>query len=252
MQTLNAFQLKWIAIIGMVFNHISLAFDAVIPLWLDIPIYAVGGLTFPIMAYFAVEGYRHTRSLDSYTGRLALFGAIAIPFHALVFGGWGLNIMFTIIVGLFCLWLHDSMIKRRMQVQFWVIFAGICGLMAWQPVHFDWSVIGVIMIVLTHVIKHEPARRVVPPLLAASWWTLPALLTFDLSSVSIFTLVFALGSVLAALLLFNYNGQRGRPMKWTFYIAYPAHLAVIGLAAFALDLTRLPPLPGFLSFLPWP
>lgn len=249
--TFNAFQLKWIAIIGMVFNHISIAFDAVLPLWLDIPIYAAGGLTFPIMAYFAVEGYRHTRSLENYTGRLVLFGLIALPFHALVFGGWGLNIMFTIVVGLCCLWLHDNMTNRRMQWQFWLLFAGILGLMAWQPIHFDWSVIGVAMMMLAHVLRQENLRRVLPALIAAGFWTLPAILSFDPTSLSIFTVVFALGSLLAALLLHQYNGQRGRRMKWAFYIAYPAHLAAIGLAALAFDLVALPPLPDFLSFLPW-
>ncbi|MCL2195730.1 MAG: conjugal transfer protein TraX [Oscillospiraceae bacterium] len=249
MPTFNAFQLKWIAIVGMVLNHISIAFDGVIPHWIDVPIFAAGGLTFPIMAYFAVEGYRHTRSLEQYTGRLALFGAIAIPFHALVFSGWGLNIMFTIIVGLFCLWLHDKMAKMRWQ--FWVLFAGLMGLMSWQPVHFDWSVIGVLMIVLAHVIPHETARRVAPPLIAAGAWLLPMMSDFDLASVSIFTLVFALGCVVAAGLLYLYNGERGKRMKWAFYIAYPAHLAAIGLVALAMDLVHLPPLPGFLSFLPW-
>lgn len=36
-----------------------------------------------------------------------------------------------------------------------------------------------------------------------------------------------LGFGLAALLLINYNGQRGRPLKWFFYIYYPAHLIIL-------------------------
>ena len=42
-------------------------------------------------------------------------------------------------------------------------------------------------------------------------------------------LVFAL---VAAILVFFYNGQRGRNLKWLFYWAYPVHIAV--LAAFRL------------------
>lgn len=36
-----------------------------------------------------------------------------------------------------------------------------------------------------------------------------------------------LGFGLAALLLINYNGQRGRPLKRFFYIYYPAHLIIL-------------------------
>jgi len=251
MQTLNAFQLKWIAIIGMVCNHISIAFDGYIPLWLDVPLFAAGGLTFPIMAYFAVEGYRHTRNLSKYIGRLALFGLIALPFHALTFGGVGLNILFTIIIGLFCLWLHDKLASRHMHWQFWLLFAGILVLINWQPVHLDWSIVGVAMIVMGHVIKHERASRVVPALAAGISWLLPAILPADLSSISIFTLVFALGCMVAAALLYHYNGQRGRRMKWAFYIAYPAHLAAIGLIALALGLVTLQQLWNSLPVFTW-
>ncbi|MEE0705834.1 MAG: TraX family protein [Adlercreutzia sp.] len=36
-----------------------------------------------------------------------------------------------------------------------------------------------------------------------------------------------IGFGLAALLLISYNGQRGRPLKWFFYIYYPAHLMAL-------------------------
>ncbi|WP_296010864.1 TraX family protein [uncultured Adlercreutzia sp.] len=39
------------------------------------------------------------------------------------------------------------------------------------------------------------------------------------------------GFGLAALLMLKYNGRRGRPLKWFFYLYYPAHLLVLwGLA----------------------
>lgn len=34
-------------------------------------------------------------------------------------------------------------------------------------------------------------------------------------------------SILAVVLVYFYNGRRGRRIKWTFYAAYPAHLAVL-------------------------
>jgi len=251
MPKLNAFQLKWIAIIGMITNHIVIGlWSDSFPVWLAVPFYALGGLTFPIMAYFVVEGYRHTRSLKKYVGRLALFGLIALPFHILVFGTIMLNIMFTIIVGLFCLWLYDKLAKVR--PLFWVLFVIIC-LLTLLPIPFDWPIIGVIVVILTHAIKSEKARRVVPSLVAAGFMLvitglgalgmsaggdveIAGLAGYDVTLMWV-SITFIFGNIAAAILLRNFNGDRGKRMRWAFYVAYPVHLAAIGLAAVALGLT---------------
>ncbi len=44
-----------------------------------------------------------------------------------------------------------------------------------------------------------------------------------------------IGFTLACILLLLYDGRRGRPMKWLFYIYYPAHLLVIWLVKLALS-----------------
>ncbi|MCL2446624.1 MAG: conjugal transfer protein TraX [Oscillospiraceae bacterium] len=254
MPKLNAFQLKWIAIIGMILNHMVLAWWDIIPTWLAVPMYAAGGLTFPIMAYFVVEGYRHTSNLGKYIGRLALFGLIALPFHALTFGAVMLNILFTIVISLFCLWLYDKMAKVR--PLFWIAFVIICFLTVW-PVMFDWLIIGPIVVMMTHVIKHEKRRRTLPAILAGIFffvttalgtlgaWMLnnmpedadavmlvdiPAIDTSDIVLMAV-SCTFVIGCIAAALLLRNFNGDRGKRMKWAFYIVYPVHLAVIGLVA---------------------
>jgi len=61
------------------------------------------------------------------------------------------------------------------------------------------------------------------------------------------TPVFAIGCFLGAILIRNYNGERGKRAKWLFYVAYPTHLAIIaaimvltGVATFNLF--------GFISF----
>ena len=73
-QNLDAYKLKWIAIIGMILNHVAIALREVVPFGLQFPLYAVGGLTFPIMAFFVVEGYRHTSNLKRYMLRIFIFG----------------------------------------------------------------------------------------------------------------------------------------------------------------------------------
>ena len=36
-----------------------------------------------------------------------------------------------------------------------------------------------------------------------------------------------LGGMFSVPILAAYNGQRGRPVKWLFYVFYPVHLAVL-------------------------
>jgi len=256
MPKLDAFQLKWIAIVGMVLNHIVIGWWEIIPLGLALPLYAAGGLTFPIMAFFVVEGYRHTSNLKKYVTRLFIFGAISIPFHALTFGFLGLNIMFTIIVGIVCMVLYDKMKRRAL---FWTVFVVIALLTA-VPVSFDWAIIGVIVVLLTHIIKDENKRRIVPAIVAGVFmfvlslfgvwmerWAeanpdiqaeLVGMPGYD-SALMMVSTVFIIGCIAAAVLLKNFNGERGRRMKWLFYTFYPLHLAIIGVVALLMGWVEL-------------
>ncbi|MCL2621078.1 MAG: conjugal transfer protein TraX [Defluviitaleaceae bacterium] len=240
----DAFTLRWIAIIGMVLNHIVIAWWEIIPLWLAIPMYATGGLTFPIMAYFVVEGYKHTSNLKKYILRLLIFGVISIPFHVLTFGFLGLNIMFTIIVGILCILLYD---KMKIRPLFWILFV-VIALLTTFPIFFDWAIIGVVAVLLTHIIKNEKARRIVPAVVSGVFMLLFSLLGilgtstpytqveiaglpgYDIELMVVST-VFIVGCLVAAFLLKNFNGQRGKRMKWLFYSFYPLHLAVLGIVA---------------------
>ena len=252
MLKLDAYTLKWIAIIGMILNHMVYAWQAILPTWLLFPLYAAGGLTFSIMAYFVVEGYRHTSNLKRYLLRLLVFGIIAIPFHILVFRMIQFNIMFTIILGIVLLVLYDK-IKRR--ALFWLVFALILPLTLFVDLNF----VGVLMVVLYHIISNEKARRIAPSVVAGVCWLFVSLfgivslatlqvtpgmeaqveflertvgdMNFMLASATFF-----IGCFAAAFLLLRFNGERGKKMKWLFYAFYPLHLAVLAGVAIALGL----------------
>jgi hypothetical protein len=242
---LNAFQLKCIAIVGMILNHAVFALEEIIPLWLMFPMYAAGGLTFAIMGYFVVEGFRHTSSLKRYMLRLLIFGIIATPFHFLVFQMPVLNTMFTILYSLLMLIMYE---KLKSRVVFWILFIIL------SPLTFflDLYVFAVFMVILYHAIKTESTRRTIPPIINGIVFTLiMALAVFGVlsfqsmgypygyamlelfeasfGSVNIIyaSVTFGLGSFLAAFLLKNYNGERGKPMKWAFYVIYPVHFIVL-------------------------
>ena len=157
-------------------------------------LFGFGGLTFPIMAFLLVEGYRHTSNVARYARRLLVFALVAqVPFG--MFLSPGLNVLFTLLV---CL-----------------------GLLA--PC----------MVMVLRVVSDQRRRIAYSALLPIAANGLPALEQL-LAMPSLQNLAFALyplvGCTATIPLLWAYNGGRGRPMKWFFYAYYPAHIAVLGLA----------------------
>ena len=224
---LDASALKLIAIFGMTLDHVGIVFGGMLPLWAETALFALGGLTFPIMAYLLVEGYKHTSNLKKYAFRLFIFALISsLPFR------WalrlpGLNVLFTLLLGLATLYLYDHMKNRP---AFWAAFAG----MSVFSVVMDWGLIGVPMVLLYRVLRGKRQRVVIPALLPIGL----ALVQFgvrcimpsmsgidDLPSVA----YAVIGCGLTIPLLANYNQQRGKSLKYLFYVYYPAHLLVLAL-----------------------
>jgi len=254
MQNIDAYRLKWIAVTGMFLNHVAMALREVVPFALQFPLYAAGGLTFPIMAFLAVEGYRRTSDLKKYLLRLLAFGLVAqVPYMAAFREyGFALNIMFTIALGILLLLLYDRMKTR-------ILFGAIFALALVASMAFDWAVIGIIMMLLYRAIPGESKRRILPGVASGIFYAafvgIAALNLHRMSSdpgaeelVAQFeasfmgmemllpALAFPVGMFAAAFLLKGYSGERGKPMKYFFYVFYPLHLAVLAGIALALGL----------------
>ena len=255
MITLNAYQLKWIAVIGMVLSHAAYALREMLPFWLMVPMIASGGLTYPIMGYFVTEGYKYTSNMKKYMMRLFVFGLISIPFYILTFRSFQFNIMFSIMLSIFMFILYD---KVKFKFIFWLIFPLILVISLW----FDWWIFGMIMMLLYHIIRNETARRVVPgvvfgilyiPFVVFGIMSLTALEAVPGAEAQIEAFhntwgnmdilkaatAGTIGCICAAILLKNYNGERGKRVKWLFYIAYPLHLLILGGLALALGFIDL-------------
>ena len=257
----NAYTLKWIAVIAMVMNHIAIGLNPVLPLPVLLPLFAAGGLTYTIMAYFVVEGYHYTSNLKKYISRLLIFGLIAQAFHPMVLGitaimpGIFLNIMFTITLSLIVLILYD---KIKVRFLFWLLFVAACA----AALYMDLFFMGILVPFLYYTIKKENLRRILPGIIGGSVSLIFGLLSlfallmlqntpgmeaefqYALESTGmsmdliLASPTFALGSFLGAVLIKNYNGERGKPAKWLFYVAYPLHLAVIAGVGAALGVVE--------------
>ncbi|MCL2199109.1 MAG: conjugal transfer protein TraX [Defluviitaleaceae bacterium] len=236
---LTAFWLKIIAVTGMILQHMALALPGAFPLGVEIFLQISGGLTFPILAFLLVDGFRATSNLSKYMTRLAVFGVISFVPHLFVLGT-GLNIMFTMALSLYLLKLRR---ERGNSASFWAIFVVLILACAF----LDWGIIGPIGVILYDMIKNEKARRIVVPLFFIAGVLLQGLLVTSLMSLfidmeylmaemdmSIAPAFFPVGTLLAIPLLLLYNGERGRPAKWFFYVIYPLHLAVLAIVSIAM------------------
>jgi hypothetical protein len=234
---LNAYALKMTAIIGMALQHTAIVLGDVVPPAMHFPMQFAGGLTFPVMAFFVAEGYRHTSNLQKYMGRIFIFALIAQIPYMLAFGpvfftmSFHPNIMFTIFIGLAMLVIYD---KMRVRELFWALFI----IISIATLLFDWGIIGPAIILMYHAIKSEPARRIAVPMAACGGLlALSIIQGADIGSlVASPRLMFLLGVLCTIPLLLLYNGRRGRSMKYLFYIFYPLHLLILALIALSLGI----------------
>ena len=129
--------------------------------------------------------------------------------------------LITLLLGLLLLHLHDVLESRAAwwaAVVAGVVVSGAC----------DWGFIGVPMILIAAFMPTRRQQALYSSTLPMAGFGLPALVELAMGSPAVLpALLYALGNGAAGLLLCSYNGKRGRPLKWFFYVYYPAHLAVL-------------------------
>lgn len=203
---LNSFQLKWIAIITMVIDHVGAILYPQ-----EILFRVIGRIAFPIFCFLIVEGFFHTRDVGRYMLRLGGFALISEVPYDLAFRGkvlemYNQNVFFTLVLGVFLMYLLEK------STQFPVRAGAILLVMVIAEIlHTDYGSVGILLILLYYRF-HE--RQKTGMCLGAVWNLLAGV------SVQCF-------GVLATPFLALYNGQRGPKIKYFFYIFYPAHLLVL-------------------------
>lgn len=212
---MTTFALKLIAISAMAVDHLgAVLFPG--QRWMRL----LGRLSMPLMCFLITEGFRYTRNPTRYLRRLFGFALLSeLPFDLCFYGGSypaKQNVFFTLALGLMALRLYDtaeSSFGRAMAL----LAPALLGVL----LQTDYGAYGVLLICGFYLLP----RR------AAGWCLLLLALNF----------LFGMGprqlfSMLAVPLLARYNGQRGRPAKWGFYLFYPAHLLLLALIAGRLPL----------------
>ena len=100
---LTSYQLKWIAVITMVIDHIgAVLFPG------ELILRIIGRLSFPIFCFLLTEGFCHTHNRRAYMQRLGVFALVSEVPYDLTFHGKLLdlerqNIFFTLLLGVILL-----------------------------------------------------------------------------------------------------------------------------------------------------
>lgn len=254
---IDGFTLKVLAIISMTANHVAHVMGSMMPWQATFLLHILGGVTYPIMAFLLVEGYLHTSNLKRYATRLLVFALISqVPFSLCL--GAHANVLFTLLMGLALLWAWDNIANRG---------ASLLVLLAITAISYfcDWSLIGPAIVLLFYLLRDKGTRGVIITMVLPYAFTIGSVMTsfipelqnsIELGAIATSqgtdgsyrmlylpglpiylsaallsnaaNIGYALvGFTIATVCICNYNGKRGRSMKWLFYAYYPAHLAVI-------------------------
>ncbi len=163
---ITGFTLKLAALAGMTANHVAHVFIAQLPVFAAEALYWLGGLTFPIMAFLLVEGYRHTSSVLRYLARLLAFAALSQAPFTLLFG-WTGNIFFTLAIGLAVVWIWDAAPARA---------AGPAALAVGLVLSLlcDWAILGPTMVFAFWRLRTHPRGILLTMLIPFATMAIPA------------------------------------------------------------------------------
>jgi len=255
--------LKVIALTAMLLDHVGAVFPDHVPFAFRL----IGRLTFPIFVYLIAEGFRYTRSPEKFLLRLLAFAVISEPFYdwtivrsANIEQGlspWHVdflnrtNIFFTLFLGGVAIvvlkHVYDAFIQRldtdspiKAHIMAYVnitmiTFPVTYGLMSVADfIGSDYGGYGVLFILLMYVIKNKLLRISVFAVMNVLQHRGLISMMMDGITLPLEFQAFIPFTLITVPLIALYNGKRGPSLKWLFYIAYPAHLAILAVIAWQI------------------
>ena len=225
---LSSSALRDLAMLIMLVDHVGAVLLPQIG-WLR----AVGRLAFPIFAFQIGEGYRHTSDLKRYMSRLLLFALIAeIPFNLLISGSirdsYHQNVLFTLLLGLIAISGVEKGKGCQGAMKSWLysVATPLLCIMAAGMLNTDYNWIGVVMVLGFHLFRNNRLLQLIMMIYLNQFCIQGR--TFPFFGVTLQLQIFA---VLALLLIWIYNGQKGRGLNigYWFYTGHMLLLAALSM-----------------------
>ena len=204
----------------------------IVTMFLDHYHYVIGGseilnvagrIAFPIFAFTLSEGYVHTRSLKKYLLRLFIF-AVSIQMPSVLLGyNYPMNIFFTLFLGFLSIYIFSlkkiSIILKIILIGFILFFA--------QKFKLDYGIYGILVIINFNIFRNNKFK-ILMNFLVLNIYNVIFPKVFDLPDTQLFSLI-------SLVFIFMYNGEKGRSMKYFFYLFYPIHFFILEVIKFILE-----------------
>lgn len=199
---------------------------------------SIGRMAFPLFAFMIAEGARKTHRLPKYIGRLALFAVLSEPFF--YFSHWrnsptisGFfqniielnfgNVYFTLALGAIAIYFYQSLERKQLKrARLWFIPICLIITLIGGYIGCDYGMAGILLIVFLFL-AYTQFQKCIAILL----WTVCVYGFGQAYNPISFILLDCIFAALSSVFVLFYNGKRGKQMKWSFYIYYPAHLLVL-------------------------
>ena len=183
----------------------------------------IGRIAFPIFAFTLNEGYVHTRSLKKYLLRLFIF-AVSIQMPSILFGyDYPMNIFFTLFLGLLSIYIFNL---KKMNVIIKIILIGFILFLS-QKFKLDYGIYGILVIINFNIFRNNKFK-ILMNFLVLNIYNVIFPKVFDLPDTQLFSLI-------SLVFIFMYNGEKGRSMKYFFYLFYPIHFFILEVIKFILE-----------------
>lgn len=181
----------------------------------------IGRMSFPIFCFLIVQGFLHTHDLKKYLGRMFIFALISeIPFDLAFFGipfYWGYqNIFFTLFFGILAISGIQIAEKKKewnkiTRLLFGLLSIGLC-MGAVIVLKTDYDILGILIISIMYLFRNKK-------MLSASLGCL---------------VLETIPAFVSLIPIYFYNGEKGRSVKWLFYLFYPVHILLLYFLSFFL------------------
>ncbi len=250
---MSALSLRIIACGTMLLDHIG--FYGGLP-----ALRIIGRIAFPIFAFLIYNGYRHSSHKGRYAMRLLIFAVLSqIPYSLftrnVILRDRG-NVLFTLLLGLLCLWSVDKLLEdKKLRWLSPLPPLGVFALYFFGHIRSDYDAAAVLLVLVFYFFYRRGwSWRLLEGVgvLCAMYYKLllswaitvmrlvmgrqaafPSLETMD---------IYRIGVVGAVVLILLYNGEKGNLPRWLppkavqygFYLFYPAHQLVIWFLRFGV------------------
>lgn len=221
--------LKIIALVSMLIDHLAVSLievnfgntDSFIyqfpwgektMLQADALLRQVGRLAFPIFCFLLVQGAMYTHDRKKYLRNLAVFALVSeipfdLAFHNTVWYINSQNVFFTLALGLLSIYIFDWWKGKE-----WIAF-GLVAVVA-AVAYFlrtDYGAAGVLLIVFFWLFRFNDKLQII----FCSMWMILGINLWEAAG------------IFAFLPIHFYNGERGKNLKYIFYLFYPVHLLLL-------------------------